>query len=91
MRPNIRVHVFTQNDANGIANSEDPDQSALPGAVWSGSLLFALTYLSKNLGSLQYFVDYNPLWPFKAHNPDTTDTRISFQRKTKTYLNTPCL
>ena len=25
------------NDANGIANSEDPDQTAPLGAVWSGS------------------------------------------------------
>ena len=39
-------------DANGIANSEDPDQTAPLGAVWSGSALFAQTCLSKNLGSL---------------------------------------
>ena len=37
-----------------IANSEDPDQSAPLGAVWSGSALFAQTYLSENLGSLRY-------------------------------------
>ena len=30
-RPNLRV--FRQKDANGIANSEDPDQTAPPGAV----------------------------------------------------------
>ena len=30
-RPNLRV--FCQNDANGIANSEDPDQTASLGAV----------------------------------------------------------
>ena len=30
-RPNLRV--FRQNDANGIANSEDPDQTAPLGAV----------------------------------------------------------
>ena len=41
-------------DAEGIANSVDPDQTAL-GAVWSGSALFAQAYLSKNLGSLQYY------------------------------------
>ena len=28
-RPNLRV--FLQKDANGIANSEDPDQTAPPG------------------------------------------------------------
>ena len=41
-------------DAAGIANSVDPDQTAPVGAVWSGSTLFAQTYLSENLGSLQY-------------------------------------
>ena len=38
-------------DAEGIANSVDRDQTALE-AVWSGSALFAQTYLSENLGSL---------------------------------------
>ena len=34
-------------DAEGIAVSVDP-----LGAVWSGSALFAQTYLSENLGKL---------------------------------------
>ena len=37
-------------DAEGIANSVDPDQ---PAPV--GSALFAQAYVSKNLGSLGYF------------------------------------
>ena len=51
-------------DADGMANSAgpdqialnsvDPDQTAPLGAVWSGSALFAQTYLSENLGSLRY-------------------------------------
>ena len=41
-------------DREGIANSVDPDQTAPLGAVWSGSALFAQTYLSENLGSLRY-------------------------------------
>ena len=48
------------NDADGMANSVDPDQTAprtdqtAPlGAVWSGSALFAQAYLSENLGSLR--------------------------------------
>ena len=41
-------------DAAIIANSVDPDQTAPLGAVWSGSALFAQTYLSENLGSLRY-------------------------------------
>ena len=41
-------------DVAGIANRVDPDQIAPLGAVWCGSALFALTYLSENLGSLRY-------------------------------------
>ena len=54
------LRLFCQNGAKGIANSEDPDQTAPLGAVWSGSALFAQTYLSENLGSLQYFI-FGPL------------------------------
>ena len=46
-RPNLRV--FPQKDANGIAHSEDPDQTAPLGAVGSGFALFAKTYLSEKL------------------------------------------
>ena len=47
---------MSPNDADGMANSEDPDQTASVGAVWSGSALIAQAYLSKNLGSLQYLI-----------------------------------
>ena len=40
------------NDADGIANSVDSDETAPPGVVWSGSALFAKTCQSENLGSL---------------------------------------
>ena len=40
-------------DADETANSADPDQTAPLGAVWSGSALFAQTWLSENLGSLR--------------------------------------
>ena len=43
--------VMIPNDADGMANSVDPDQTAPLGAVWSGSALFAQAYLSENLGS----------------------------------------
>ena len=46
--------VMSPNDADGMANSVDPDQTAPLGAVWSGSALFAQTCLSENLGSLLY-------------------------------------
>ena len=46
--------VVSPNDADGMANSVDPDQTAPPlAAVWSGSALFAQAYLSENLGSLR--------------------------------------
>ena len=44
---------MSQKKAEGIANSLDADQTAPLAAVWSGSELFAQTYLSKNLGSLR--------------------------------------
>ena len=47
--------VMHPKDAAGIANSVDPDQTAL-GAVWSGSALFAQTCLTENLGTLRYRV-----------------------------------
>ena len=45
--------VVGPNDADGMANSVDPDQTAPLGAVWCGSTLFAQAYLSENLGSLR--------------------------------------
>ena len=47
---------MSPNDADGMANSVDPDQTAPLGAVWSGSALFAQAYLSENLGSLRYII-----------------------------------
>ena len=44
---------MSPNDADGMANSVDPDQTAPLGAVWSGSALFAKAYLSENLGLLR--------------------------------------
>ena len=52
--------VMHSRDVDRIANSADPDQTApvgaVRGAVWSGSALFAQTYLSENLGSLRYYM-----------------------------------
>ena len=41
---------MSPNDADGMANSVDPDQTALG----SGSALFAQTCLSEDLGTLRY-------------------------------------
>ena len=40
--------LISPNDADGMANSVDPDQTSPLGAVWSGSALFAQAYLSEN-------------------------------------------
>ena len=47
----MAFHYRNAKDAEEIANSADPDQTAL-GAVWSGSALFAQLCLSENLGTL---------------------------------------
>ena len=74
-RPKLRV--FYQNDANGIANSEDPDQTAPLGAVLSGSALFANTYLSENLGSLRYA---KSMFLMEHHNLIFASKNLSFKR-----------
>ena len=51
--------VLRPNDADGMASSVDPDQTAPLGAVWSGSELFAQAYLSENLGSLRVLYDFD--------------------------------
>ena len=50
---------MSPNDADGMANSVDPDQTAPLGAVCSGSALFAQACLSENLGSVRYSL---PVW-----------------------------
>ena len=41
-------------DADGMANSVDPDQTASSEAVWSWSALFAETYLSQYVEFVWY-------------------------------------
>ena len=41
-------------DADGMANSVDPDQTASSEAVWSWSALFAATYLSQYIEFVRY-------------------------------------
>ena len=45
------LRVMHPKDAEGIANSVDPDR----GPVWPGSALFAQTCLSENLGKLRCY------------------------------------
>ena len=66
--------VLSPKDADGMANSVVPDQTAPLGAVWSGSTLFAQAYLSKNLGSLRIpraFTAENIAFPYQPHHEKT--------------------
>ena len=60
--------------ADGTANIVDSDQTAPLEAVWPGSALFALPYLSENLGSLRYFrcMDLSCLFDLKSYFPVNT-------------------
>ena len=47
------------NEADAMANSVDPDQTASSEAVWSWSALFAETYLSQYIEFLRYFTSFS--------------------------------
>ena len=68
-------------DADWMANSVDPDQTAPLGAVWSGSTLFAQAYLSENLGSLRHMyifkVHVHPCWNFTSVDRDWYPAQIT--------------
>ena len=46
---------MSPNDADGMANSVDPEQTAPLGAVRSGSALFAQAYLFENSRTITVF------------------------------------
>ena len=48
-------------DADGMANSIDPDQTASSEAVWSWSALLAETYLSQYIEFIRYIYMYHKL------------------------------
>ena len=51
-------------DADGMANSIDPDQTASSEAVWSWSAQFAETYLSQYIEFVRYYSQtcLTPTW-----------------------------
>ena len=49
-------------DADRIANSEDPDQTAPLGAVWSGSALFAKSIRKLGIITIQCLESFLSLW-----------------------------
>ena len=48
------IALMHPKDADGMANSIDPDQTASSEAVWSWSALFAETYLSQYIEFIRY-------------------------------------
>ena len=79
--------VMSPNDADGMANNVDPDQTAPLGAVWSGSALFAQAYLSENLESLRYSIYGIPcfthtflVWLWLQYNGPEEKTIIQFDQ-----------
>ena len=48
------IALLDPKDADGMANSVDPDQTASSEAVWSWSALFAETYLSQYIEFVRY-------------------------------------
>ena len=48
------IALMHPKDADGVANSVDPDQTASSEAVWSWSALFAETYLSQYIEFVRY-------------------------------------
>ena len=75
------IALMHPKDADGMANSVDPDQTASSEAVWSWSALFAETYLSQYIEFVLYV--YNVC----------SDTPVPIVRITGLYHNKkyPCL
>ena len=76
-------------DADGMANSVDPDQTASSEAVWSWSALFAETYLSQYIE----FIRYTCINPIKGitstsqANESTNYDNITFLEKTSIFIH----
>ena len=54
------IALMHPKDANGMANSVEPDQTASSEAVWSWSALFAETYLSQYIEFVRYLLKVVP-------------------------------
>ena len=59
-------------EADAMANSVDPDQTASEDAVWSWSALFAETYLSQYIEFLRYAPKSCLLYRWSYNFYDTT-------------------
>ena len=52
------IALMHSKEADAMANSVDPDQTASSEAVWSWSALFAETYLSQYIEFLRYYFEH---------------------------------
>ena len=75
--------VLCTKDADRITNREDPDQTAPSGAVWSGSALFAQTYLSQYLKLLRYCFYASVGFPLLLMKNDTQTSQYCRKFKGK--------
>ena len=57
------IALMHPKDADGMANSVDPDQTASSEAVWSWSALFAETYLSQYIEFVRYLKNTGRIKP----------------------------
>ena len=64
-------------EADAMANSVDPDQTASSEAVWSWSALFAETYLSQYIE----FLRYTPFTPRQPAQLTTTNAIVINRRE----------
>ena len=71
-------------DADGMANSVDPDQTASVEAVWSWSALFAETYLSQYIEFVWY--DYLAIIPWILNVKSTYCNYFEVNKKTEAFL-----
>ena len=82
--------VMSLNDADGMANSVDPDQTAPLGAVWSGSALFAQAYLPRtydHYGKLDNIGIYSFLFTLYAQYQILQIVYVCYEAKHKPHVN----
>ena len=75
-------------DADGMANSVDPDQTASSEAVWSWSALFAETYLSQYIEFVQYYTYVIIMMSYWCLSDNTENILPRYYRKNSKYWDT---
>ena len=76
-------------DADGMANSVDPDQTASSEAVWSWSALFAETYLSQYTEFVRYHRKHSLTHNLIQQNFSDLNIDVSFTTATSNSFLSP--